>query len=296
MCSSSETRNSTSRLPADAPVRTLRSSRSSAKTRRSGPRSRRWSLPGWNYSQERALCPTWCMRAVFDLPWRDRRYVKVERLRGPNPPGLVKVLSKGNYVAVVAQTEWQAIQAAQALKVTWKKPENPVLPNGYEAMYASCKSPMPTTSTVLNVGNVEKHHARREDHYSNLLLRFSIACFDDAGLLCCRRKRRRRRRSGLADRNRIGFEMPWRICSAFPAQSSGDLLSGAGGYGTNDTDDVAAEAAWIAQQIGKPVRLQWMRDEGIAWDPKGPPHVTTMRAGIDAQRQGRRVGLRCLAA
>jgi hypothetical protein len=46
--------------------------------------------------------------------------------------------------------------------------------------------------------------------------------------------------------------------------------------------DVAAEAAWIAQQIGKPVRLQWMRDEGIAWDPKGPPHVTTMSAGIDA--------------
>ena len=60
------------------------------------------------------------------------------------------------------------------------------------------------------------------------------------------------------------------------------FYQGAGAYGTNDTDDVAAEAAWIAQQIGQPVRLQWMRDEGIAWDPKGPPHLTTMRAGIDS--------------
>ena len=54
---------------------------------------------------------------------------------GGNPPGLVKVLSKGNYVAVVAKTEWQAIQAAQALKLTWKKPATPAFPNGYDALY-----------------------------------------------------------------------------------------------------------------------------------------------------------------
>ena len=53
------------------------------------------------------------------------------------------------------------------------------------------------------------------------------------------------------------------------------FYQGAGAYGTNDTDDVAAEAAWISQQIGQPVRVQWMRDEGIAWDPKAPPHLTT---------------------
>jgi CO/xanthine dehydrogenase Mo-binding subunit len=60
------------------------------------------------------------------------------------------------------------------------------------------------------------------------------------------------------------------------------FYQGAGSYGTNDADDVAAEAAWISQQIGQPIRLQWMRDEGTAWDPKGPPHLTVMRAGIDS--------------
>src|SRR5262249_32744258 len=54
---------------------------------------------------------------------------------GSNPPGLVKILSKGNYVAVGAKSEWQAIQAAHALKVTWKNPSTPTFPNGYDALY-----------------------------------------------------------------------------------------------------------------------------------------------------------------
>ena len=42
------------------------------------------------------------------------------------------------------------------------------------------------------------------------------------------------------------------------------------------------EAAWIARQIGGPVRLQWMRHEGIAWDPKGPATIINIRGGLDA--------------
>src|SRR5580692_7567566 len=39
-----------------------------------------------------------------------------------NIPGMVKVVREGNFVGVVAQTEWAAIQAARALKVTWAEP------------------------------------------------------------------------------------------------------------------------------------------------------------------------------
>jgi nicotinate dehydrogenase subunit B len=38
----------------------------------------------------------------------------------------------------------------------------------------------------------------------------------------------------------------------------------------------------ISAQVGKPVRIQWMRDEVQQWDPKGPPHHTTIAGGIDA--------------
>ena len=57
---------------------------------------------------------------------------------------------------------------------------------------------------------------------------------------------------------------------------------GPGSYGRGDADDATLEAAWIAKQIGRPVRLQWMRHEGIAWDPKGPATIISMRGGLDA--------------
>ena len=38
----------------------------------------------------------------------------------------------------------------------------------------------------------------------------------------------------------------------------------------------------LSKHLGKPVRVQWMRDEGLAWDPKGTAAVNRLRAGIDA--------------
>jgi CO/xanthine dehydrogenase Mo-binding subunit len=58
---------------------------------------------------------------------------------------------------------------------------------------------------------------------------------------------------------------------------------GPGSYGTNDADDAAVEAAWISGQMGQPVRVQWTRADGIAWDPKAPAAVVSMKAGIDSQ-------------
>jgi CO/xanthine dehydrogenase Mo-binding subunit len=57
---------------------------------------------------------------------------------------------------------------------------------------------------------------------------------------------------------------------------------GPGSYGRGDADDANLEAAWIARQVGGPVRLQWMRHEGIAWDPKGPATIINVRGGLDA--------------
>src|SRR5262249_5434063 len=45
-----------------------------------------------------------------------------------NLPGFLKVVSKGNYVAVVCEREEQAIQAARQLKTTWEKPATAPFP------------------------------------------------------------------------------------------------------------------------------------------------------------------------
>ena len=58
--------------------------------------------------------------------------------------------------------------------------------------------------------------------------------------------------------------------------------TGPGSYGRNDADDCAMDAAVLAKAVGKPVRLQYMRDQGTGWDPKGPASVHKARAAIDA--------------
>ena len=50
-------------------------------------------------------------------------------------------------------------------------------------------------------------------------------------------------------------------------------LDGAGCYGMNGHEDAAADAAILSQAIGRPVRVQWTREDEHGWDPKGPPQL-----------------------
>jgi nicotinate dehydrogenase subunit B len=59
-------------------------------------------------------------------------------------------------------------------------------------------------------------------------------------------------------------------------------VEGAGCYGRNGHEDAAADAALLSRAVGKPVRVQWMRADEHGWDPKGPPTLLDMRAGIGA--------------
>jgi CO/xanthine dehydrogenase Mo-binding subunit len=58
---------------------------------------------------------------------------------------------------------------------------------------------------------------------------------------------------------------------------------GAGCYGHNGADDVAADAAILARAVGRPVRVQWSRRDEFAWEPKSPAMVVEMVAGLDAR-------------
>ena len=60
-------------------------------------------------------------------------------------------------------------------------------------------------------------------------------------------------------------------------------MEGPQGYGRTAADDAGFEAAYLAKEIGRPVRVQWMRDEETAWDTKGPAYAVKMRGGLDAQ-------------
>ena len=89
-------------------------------------------------------------------------------------PGFVKVVSKGNYVAVVCEREEQAIRAARQLKVNWQKPAT---------------APFPTSDDLLQL------HARRDAHVERRAERG-------------RESRRGAGRRGEGDRGRIRCPVP----------------------------------------------------------------------------------------
>jgi len=67
-----------------------------------------------------------------------------------------------------------------------------------------------------------------------------------------------------------------------PERVHGVSMAGSGAYGRNDAGDACMEAAVLARAVGKPVRVQYMREQGTGWDPKGPASIHRARAAIDA--------------
>src|SRR6185437_13734866 len=58
-------------------------------------------------------------------------------------------------------------------------------------------------------------------------------------------------------------------------------IDGSGCYGRNGHEDAAADAALLARATGKPVRVQWMREDEHGWDPKGPPTLIDLEGALD---------------
>lgn len=198
-------------------------------------------------------------------------------------PGFVRVVSRGNYVAVICEREEQAIEAARALAVEWEPPAEPPFPPS-DGLFDYMRSAAPTSSRepvlegdpdaamaaadrVVEAGYevpFQGHTAIGPAHaladpadgqmtvYSNDMKSYGL-------------------RNGIAkflgmprDRVRVVY------------------MDGPQVYGRTAADDAGFEAAYLAREIGRPVRVQWSRDEETAWDTKGPAYTFRLRGGLDA--------------
>src|ERR1017187_9625092 len=59
-------------------------------------------------------------------------------------------------------------------------------------------------------------------------------------------------------------------------------IGGSGCYGRNGHEDAAGDASLLSRAVGRPVRVQWMREDEHGWDPKGPPTLIDLDAALDA--------------
>jgi nicotinate dehydrogenase subunit B len=201
-----------------------------------------------------------------------------------NIPGVVKIVREGAFVGVVAETEWAAIQAARALKVMWSEPTLKMM-SGPDELFDYLKNTKSFKDTVVvNRGNPDAAFSQAQKKYEATYY-WPLQLHGMIGPPCALADVR-------ADKATIwtGTQGPFRTRDAIakllnlPPKNVHLLYrEGSGSYGRLESDDVAEDAALMSRAVGKPVRVQWMREDEHAWDPKGPAQLTTVRAGVDAQ-------------
>ena len=199
-------------------------------------------------------------------------------------PGFVKVVSKGNYVAVVCEREEQAIQAARQLKASWQKPATAPFPAS-DDLFTYMRGATPTFSAPPVVSGdpdaalkgaatlVEAEYDVPFQGHTSIGPAHALADPSNGQMtIYSNDMKSYGLRNGVAQFLQMPREqvrVVWLECPQ--------------AYGRTAADDAGFEAAFLAKDLGRPVRVQWMRQEETAWDTKGPAYAVKMRGGLDAQ-------------
>lgn len=196
-------------------------------------------------------------------------------------PGIVKVVVKNNFVGVVAEKPWQALQAANKLKVTWTPGTG--LPSQRD-FYEHLRNQKPTRDTFLvNSKDVDEKLASAA-RVVKATYHYPYQMHGSVGSSCA-----------VAD-VKDGKATIWSATQAvYPLKNTVAMVLGlppenvrvifrlgSGCYGINGADTVSYDAALLSQAVGKPVRVQFMRKDEMAWENYGFAFVIDERAGVDA--------------
>jgi CO/xanthine dehydrogenase Mo-binding subunit len=205
--------------------------------------------------------------------------VRVDESSVRDLPGIVKVVVKGNFVGVVAQKAWQAVQAAERLKAEWSR-GTPLSPQ--RDLYATLRTQPARDTLLVDSGDVDAklkaastvltstYHHPYQMHGS---IGSSCAVADVQG-----------QKATLWSATQSVY--PTRNTSAMllglqPAAIRVIYTRGAGCYGINGADTVTYDAALLSQAVGRPVRVQLSRKDEMAWENYGNAFVIDQRIGLD---------------
>ena len=194
-------------------------------------------------------------------------------------PGVVKVVRNGNFLAVVAKKEFQAIKAMRALSTVAKWNEKAGLPNQNDLLHVITGLPS-KDSVIFEVSNpavsgqrtLEATYTRPYQSHGSIGPSCAVAQLNnDVMTVWTHTQGVYPDRQGVAEMLRVP-----------PAKVRLIHVEGSGCYGHNGADDAAADAALIARELpGIPVRVQWMREQEHGWEPYGPAMVTKLKASLD---------------
>lgn len=197
-------------------------------------------------------------------------------------PGVQTVVVEGRFLAVAAEREEQAVAAAEALRraVSWDVPAELPSATPDQAWLRTLRSEDSVVDETGQGGAQAGIVQRFEADYSRPFLAHAsigpscaLARWDGDRLSVCSHTQ-----GSFALRRELAryFEIDAESITVMHAD-------GAGCYGHNGADDAAIDAAILARSAGRPVRLQWSREDELAWSPFGSAMSVRIEAGLDEQ-------------
>ena len=206
--------------------------------------------------------------------------VSVDEASIAGMPGVVRLVMKNNFVGVVAEKPWQAIQAAGKLAVKWTPGTG--LPN-QRGSYEYLRTLPSRDTLVVDSGDVEATLAGAASVIKATYL-YPYQMHGSVGSSCA-----------VADVRSDGVTVYAASQNVHALRGTTAMVlgrmrdevrvifrRGSGCYGINGADTVAFDAALMSQAVRKPVRVQLARKDEMAWENYGLPFVIDQRVGVDA--------------
>jgi len=220
-------------------------------------------------------------------PSEGTRLIDPDVVSAARLPGITKVVREGNFIAILSEREWPLIAALHTLNRAHWAPMK-ALPAGdlaaaIQRMPAQIR-PILDRHDEPGAMPIQKLAARYTRPYlmhGSIGPSCAVAFFENGTMTVWTHSQ------GVYPLRKALSEL-----LALPLERIRCIhAEGAGCYGHNGADDVAADAALAARAVpGRPVRMQWMREHEHGWEPLGPGMVTELSGALDAS--GRIVGWR----
>lgn len=193
-------------------------------------------------------------------------------------PG-VQIVRRGNFVAVAAEREWDAVRAAKQLRVTW----DAFAPlSGSDGLHDSFRAAKTKDLVVADSGDATAAWSKGAHmmaatyigpYQSHGTMAPNCAVADvkgDSALMMCSDQAIYQTRASVAQ-----------LLGLPPEKVRVQFYSGSNTFGSSCYVEAALAAALMSRELGKPVRVQLSREDEFGWDNYAPAHLADVRGAVD---------------